>query len=269
VAKPIDEQWWRSLLEGTDPDLARFQRLFRRIPSAPRCKLCNAPFSRPGSLVLGPLGFRRWAANGSMCSVCTRGLDKMRGGAEVDATFLFADIRGSTSIAEHTSPAEFHALLDRFYGAVGRAVDQNGGLVDKYLGDGVVAMFVPVFTQGVQPEKAAIDAGLAMLRATGHAAGERPWLPIGVGVHSGPAFVGVMGTEGGQLDFTGVGDTVNTAARLGSVSADGELLVSVASAERAGLAIAGLERRRLELKGRQEPVDVVVLGSGAEIYEVA
>jgi adenylate cyclase len=72
--------------------------------------------------------------------------------------------------------------------------------------------------------------------------------------------VGVVGLGGGALDFTGVGDTVNTAARLGSVAEAGELLVSLAAAERAGLALDGLEHRHLEVKGREEPVDVVVLG---------
>jgi adenylate cyclase len=149
--------------------------------------------------------------------------------------------------------------LERFYQAAASAIDNVGGLVDKYLGDGVVALFVPVFTHDEAPAVAGINAGRALLAATGHGPGETPWLPIGVGVHAGPAFVGVLGTEGGTLDFTGVGDTVNTAARLGSVAEDGELLVSEAAAAKAGFDTAGLEHRRLELKGREEPVDIVVL----------
>lgn len=261
MGKPLDEHFWRSMLEGTDPSLTRFQRMFRRLPNAPRCKLCNAPFRRPGSLLIRPFGYRRWPANPSLCSICARGLEQVRGGAEIEATFLFADIRGSTAIAEHMRPEALHALLERFYVAAAQAIDAAGGLVDKYLGDGVVAMFVPVFTQGNAPAMAGIAAGQGLLRSTGHGAGSSPWLPVGVGVHAGPAFVGVMGTEGGALDFTGVGDTVNTAARLGSVAGAGELLVSVVAAEQAGLATAGLEHRRLQLKGRDEPVDVVVLGA--------
>jgi adenylate cyclase len=247
------------MLDGTDPDLARYQRMFRRLASAPRCKLCSAPFGRPGSLFIRPFGYRRWPSNPALCTICARGLEKVRGGAEIDATFLFADIRGSTGIAERLRPGEFHALLGRFYDAAAHAVDDAGGLVDKYLGDGVVALFVPVFTRGVAPAAAAIRAGQVLLRAlrSGSDAGRQ--LPVGVGVHAGPAFVGVLGTEGGALDFTGVGDTVNTAARLGSVAEAGELLVSIAAAERANLALEGLERRRLEVKGREEPVDVVVV----------
>ena len=259
MSKALTDAQWRAFLEGTDEDLVRLQRMFRRLPKAPRCKMCNAPFSRPGSLLMRPLGFRRWSANSTLCTICARGLQKERGGAEVDASFLFADIRGSTGMAEHTSPAEFRALLERFYGAAAHAIDNAGGLVDKYLGDGVVALFVPVFTQGSSPAGAAIEAGVALLRALGNGPGATPWLPVGIGVHAGLAFVGVVGTEGGTHDFTGLGDTVNTAARLGSVAAAGELLVSTAAAERAGLAAETLEHRRLEVKGREEPIDVVVL----------
>jgi len=263
------EEFWRTFLTGADPDLVKLQRLFRKMPSAPRCKMCNAPFARPGSLLLRPFGWRRWAANPTLCTICARGLQNHRGGAEVDAAFLFADIRGSTSMAERLSPGAFHALLERFYKAAAMAIDDNHGLVDKYMGDGVVALFIPVITQEVLPERAAIDAGRAILAATGHGAGETPWLPVGVGVHAGTAFVGIVGTEGGTNDFTGVGDVVNTAARLGSEAADGELLVSSATMASAGFDVAGLESRRLSLKGKEDPVDVVVLGADTPAATIA
>jgi len=263
VAKPTVEEFWRSFLEGTDPDLLKLRRLMHRLPSAPRCKMCAAPFARPGSILVRPFGFKRWAANSALCSICARGLDKEVGGVEVEATFLFADIRDSTAIAERTSPGDFHAMLERFYVAAAKAVDVSGGLVDKYIGDGVVALYVPAFTIEVAPALAAVRAGQALLEAIGSSPRGKASLPVGVGVHSGPAFVGVMGTEGGVLDFTGVGDTVNIAARLGSVAAAGELLVSEVSARQAGIDTAGLERRRLELKGREERVEVVVLGASA------
>ncbi|HYN70580.1 MAG TPA: adenylate/guanylate cyclase domain-containing protein, partial [Candidatus Eisenbacteria bacterium] len=243
------DEMWRDLLEGNDPDLTRMQRFFRRIPNAPRCKICAMPFGRPGSLLSRPLGFRRWAANPTLCTFCARGLDKERGGAEIEATFLFADIRGSTGLAETLRPTEFHALLERFYHVAAQAIDADGGLVDKYLGDGVVAMFVPVFARAGGPAASAIRAGRAILAATGHGTASPPWVPVGIGIHTGPAFVGVMGTEGGQLDFTGVGDAVNIAARLGSAGGAGELLVSTATATSAELDTTGLEGRTLELKG--------------------
>ena len=259
-----NDEMWRGLLEGTDPDLVRVERFFRRFPSAPRCKMCAKPFGRPGSFVFGPLGSRRWPTNPTLCTICSRGLEKGRGGAEIEATFLFADIRGSTTLAEGLRPGAFHALLERFYAVAADAIDANGGLLDKYLGDGVVAFFVPLFAaEAGGPAAGAIRAGGAILAKTVHGGSSAPWVPVGIGIHTGPAYVGVMGTEGGQLDFTGVGDAVNIAARLGSAGAAGELLVSTATAASAGLDTTGLETRRLELKGRAEPVDVVVLGATA------
>jgi adenylate cyclase len=257
-----NDEMWRNMLEGNDPGLIRTQRFMRHFPGSPRCKMCAAPFGRPGKFLVAPLGYKRWTANPTMCSICARGLDKGLGGAEINATFLFADIRDSTALAERLRPAEFHVLLDRFYRICAKAIDDAGGLVDKYLGDGVVALFVPAFApeQG-SPAASAIQAGRTIVARVGGSDGAEA-IPVGVGVHSGLAYVGVMGTEGGQLDFTGVGDTVNTAARLGSVATAGELLVSIAAATEAGLETVGLERRTLELKGRAEAVDVVVISAG-------
>ena len=265
MAKDVEEsmdETWRRMLEGNDLALSRLQRQFRRIPKAPRCKLCNAPFGRPGSLFMAPLGWGRWPANPTMCRICARGLDQGKGGAEIHATFLFADIRGSTTLAEHLRPAQFQALLDRFYTICALAIDAGGGLLDRYLGDGVVAFFVPVFANEHSPAAGAIEAGRSIIRDVLGGDG-REAIPVGVGVHSGLAYVGVMGNEGGHLDFTGVGDTVNTAARLGSEAGAGELLVSTASAEEARLATEGLERRTLQLKGKEELVDVVIITTGA------
>src|SRR6476661_8421386 len=162
--RQIDEAYWRDLLEGTAPNLNRLKRLQRRLPSAPRCKLCESPFGPPGYALMRTLGHRRWAANPALCTVCVQDLERQRGGAEVDATFLFADIRGSTGLAERLSPGDFRRLLDRFYLAAARAIDEAGGVVDKYLGDGVVGMFVPAFKAGVRPARAGIEAGLGILQ---------------------------------------------------------------------------------------------------------
>jgi len=257
------DRHWQQFVDGDLEGLESIKRFFRRVPAAPRCKLCQAPFAGPGGTVLRITPFRRWRSNSALCTICTGSLGDDVGGAEGEATFLFADIRGSTTLAEHLRPAEFQAILQRFYRVAAMAIDANGGLVDKYLGDGVVAFFVPAFTGQVSPPSAAIRAGQAILDGVGPRDGAAAWLPVGVGVHAGLAYIGILGTEGGQLDFTGVGDAVNTAARLGSVAGAGELLVSSDAAGRANLETGGLERRTLELKGRQEPVEVVVLTQAA------
>jgi class 3 adenylate cyclase len=89
-------------------------------------------------------------------------------------------------------------------------------------------------------------------------------VPVGVGVHTGVSFVGTVG-EGDAVDFTALGDTVNAAARIASMAGAGELLISEMAAEAAGLDTSGLERRTLELRGREKPVDVWVGAAGEPV----
>jgi adenylate cyclase len=180
-----------------------------------------------------------------------------RGGAEVELSLLFADVRGSTALAEGISPAEFGELLNRFYEISSRVIDEEGGMVDKYLGDGVFALFVPGFT-GPDHARHAIAAGRRLLSAS-KAGADDARIPVGVGVHSGTAFTGVVGGTPEMLDFTAVGDAVNVAARLGSMAAPGQLLVSADTVTNAEMDATGFERRRLRLEGRQEEIDTFVV----------
>jgi adenylate cyclase len=246
---------WRAILMGQARGLERTKKLVGWMPSPPRCKLCLAPLRGVGSLVLRPFGFGPSKLNRRLCNACFNGVKEQPGGAEVELSLLFADVRGSTSLAERMPAHEFSRLISRFYGAAADAVDNRNGLVDKFVGDEVVALFVPGFA-GEEHATRAIAAGQDLLRETGND-GPEPWLPVGAGVHTGVAFVGRVG-EGDACDFTAVGDAVNTAARLASAAGPGELLVSRAAADAAGFDATGLEARTLELRGRDETVDAVV-----------
>ena len=101
-----------------------------------------------------------------------------------------------------------------------------------------------------------MKAARELLMETGHGKGE-PWIPVGIGVHTGLSYVGYIG-EGDALDFTALGDTVNTAARLTSMAKTGEIVISNATVSAAGLDTSGLERRTLELRGREQSVDAWV-----------
>lgn len=178
------------------------------------------------------------------------------GGAEVEATMLFADIRGSTALAEALSSADFHHLLDRFYTTASTVVFDHDGTVDKFVGDELVAMFFPLLT-GDRHAAQGIEAAQALLRATGHAEPAGPWVPLGAGVHTASVWFGAVG-RGAHVELTAVGDAVNTTARLASMAAAGEILVTTEAASAAGLD-AALERRQLELKGKQLVTEVVSL----------
>jgi len=236
------------------------RRISRAIPSDPRCKLCDSPFGRPGN-VLRFLGFGPSRINRRICSGCIRALEKRPGGAEVEATFLFADVRGSTALAESVGAEEFRRLMARFYAEAAAAVDARNGIVDKFAGDELVALFIPGFA-GPDHAAAAVDAARELLFRTGHRDGA-PWLPLGAGVHVGSAYIGTVG-ENEALDFTALGDPVNTAARLAGVAGAGEILVSVIAAEAAGLDTEGAETRSLELRGRSQSLEAVVLSVAAQ-----
>jgi adenylate cyclase len=180
------------------------------------------------------------------------------GGAEIILTMLFADVRGSTTMAERMSAREFSQLINRFYKAATHVLIQADAMVDRLLGDEAIGLFIPGFAGPEHPRRA-VEAAQELLRLTGHREAKGPWLPVGIGVHTGPAYVGVVGSEESTADFTALGDSVNTTARLASQAGAGEILVSDATISSAGLNITGLEHRQLELKGKSEPIGVHVM----------
>ena len=261
----VEEIWRHYLTTGDMPkDLGapwfmsrRLKPLIKHLPSDPRCRLCDLPFHGLGGLFTRSIGVTISTLNPHICNMCEEAIQQLNGGAEIETSLIFADIRGSTGIAEKLSPAEFSRLIDRFYTAASKVLFKKNGLLEKLIGDEVAGFFVPGFA-GPQHARAAIEAGEEILRVTGHADPGGPWLPVGVGVHTGLAYVGAVGAGGGVPDITVLGDTVNTASRIASQAGPGELLFSEAAREGAKLPSAGLETRHLSLKGRTDPIDVWV-----------
>jgi adenylate cyclase len=191
---------WRRVLMGTDSSLPRLRRMWSRIPASPRCKLCAAPFRGPGRVLTRVMLHGASSSNPLLCNACFGKIRRFPGGAEIEISVLFADIRGSTGIAERTSAAGFRQLVQHFYHRAAKAIDDNGGVIDKFLGDGIMVLLIPVVA-GEEHARRAVEAGEALLAAVGD-----PMLVRGgVGVHTGEAFVGAMGTDD-KLDFTALGD---------------------------------------------------------------
>ena len=159
-------------------------------------------------------------------------------------------------MAEGMRPAEFHQVIDRFYQATTAVLIRSEELIDKLVGDEVVAYFIPGLA-GVEHAKKAINAAKQILEVTGHNEPEGPWIPVGAGVHTGTAFFGTVSTKAAITDITALGDAVNASARLSAAAAAGELLISEAAYQAARLNLKGLEERNLELKGRAAPLKVV------------
>ncbi len=131
-------------------------------------------------------------------------------------------------------------------------------MVDRLLGDEAIGLYLPGFS-GLEHPRKAVEAAQELLKITGHNDSKGPWLPVGIGVHTGPAYVGVVGSEESTADFTALGDNVNITARLASQAGAGEILVSDATYTAANLDLPILERRQLALKGKSEPIGVHVL----------
>lgn len=252
----VRSEEWRAILTGTDRGLIRLRKIWNRVPSSPRCKFCASPFKGPGRVLTKLIMHGQSNQNPLFCNACFSDLAKHPGGAEVEISVLFADVRGSTGLAEQTTAARFRDLIQEFYRATSGAIDRNGGLIDKFMGDGVMALFIPIIA-GENHSARAIQAGEDVLSAARSQRLTEGGVRIGVGVHSGPAFVGTVGS-GDRLDFSALGDTVNIAARLGSVAGPGELVVGRLSWDRAQRDLSGVEARQIPISGRTIGLDVIV-----------
>jgi len=233
--------------------------IFRALPADPRCQICYIPFSGVGGFISKRLlDVTPSPLNPHMCNVCERFAERFLGGVEMEVSVLFADIRGSTPLAEKMSTREFSHLIRRFYNAAVKPLYANNALIEKFVGDGLTAFFVPAFA-GPNHARTAIKAGREILKATGHGEGKTPWLPVGVGVNTGMAYIGSMKVESGRTDISILGDTVNTTARLCSEAAAGELLIGNHAKIASDLPLDGHEKRTLSLKGKQTSVDAWVI----------
>lgn len=181
------------------------------------------------------------------------------GGVSQTITILFADIRGFTRISEHAPPEKIVGLLNRYFSAMTDIIFAHGGTLDKYLGDGLMALFgAPTAT----PDDAsnALNAAVAMqrrliginreLKDEGFAE-----IGVGMGLHTGEAIIGYVGSDK-RSEYTAIGDTVNTSSRLESNARGGEILISDATAKAAHSRYKLKAREPITVKNRQQPVNL-------------
>jgi adenylate cyclase len=179
------------------------------------------------------------------------------GGVLQTITVLFADIRGFTRISEHAPPEKIVQLLNRYFSAMTDIIFAHGGTLDKYLGDGLMALFgAPTVT----PKDAsnAIAAAVAMQRRMLSINDELreegfPEIGIGIGLHTGEVTVGYIGSER-RSEYTAIGDAVNTSSRLESNAKAGEILVSEVTAKAAHSRYQLAAREPISVKNREQPV---------------
>jgi len=185
-------------------------------------------------------------------------------GREMEIAVMFTDLRGFTTLAEHMLPYDTVFLLNRYFAEMGKVIEAEGGHLDKFLGDGIMALFGlengP--EAGARAALAAARGMIARLELLNRELAddlEQP-LKVGIGIHLGTAIVGDMG-YGTATQLTAIGDVVNTASRLESMTKElgVPLVVSADLAVLAGLAEGSGQRHTLAIRGRQQPLAVVAL----------
>jgi adenylate cyclase len=217
-----------------------FMRVMRHLPSDPRCRLCNAPYGGIGGRVMRRFGYGPSRKNPGLCNTCFE-MAPM-GGVEMEIGVLFADVRGFTEMSQDMTPDEVAELLAPFYSAASRILSRSA-IIDKLVGDEVMALYVPQLLSKDFEDDMVRDA----LELLGEAR-----LRIGVGVDVGPAYVGNVGA-GDVKDFTALGDVVNTASRLQSAAAAGQVVLSERLFARLRSAHPAARPASLTLKGKREP----------------
>jgi adenylate cyclase len=250
---PAEFRFWRKYSEFG-------RKLYLRLPSDPHCYECGVPMAGFGGNLLRFMGSAPSSFSPRLCSGCEKSARKYEVGAEVELTMIFADVRDSTPLAEAKGPSGFKEIIGRFYKETSKVLIEHNAMVNRLMGDQVIALFVPRFV-GKNHAGVALDAAKDLLRVTGHGheAGIEPWIPVGAGVHTGTAYVGAVGAADGVTEIAVLGSAANLCARLSSKAAAGEILISEESVKSGNLDITGLESRSLELKGVSQPVLVRVM----------
>jgi adenylate cyclase len=256
--EPLTPEDWEAYFRfGAQPTSRAFKRVLRALPSTPRCGYCGAPFAGLGGRLVRPMGYRPSRKNPNLCSTCVELAPP--GGMTIEIGVLFADLRGFTSDSESRTPAEVSTELRRFY-AHAEKVFFPEAIIDKLIGDEVMALYIPPFVEpGATDDTlerrrhiAHVMLGHAreLLERVGYGAGGAPDFNIGIGLDFGAAFIGNIG-DTAVHDFTAVGDVVNTASRLQGHAAAGEVVVSSRLVELLPEPVG--EPEQLVLKGKQEP----------------
>jgi adenylate cyclase len=244
---------WVAILRG-ESALAFTQRAGRRMfalmPSASRCKFCNAPFKGRYAGALGAVGYTPSRKNPHLCARCIEHAPE--GGAIVPVAVLFADVRGYTALCEQLQPDEVTELVQRFYETSSAALLAQEGLLGQIAGDEIEGLFVPGLA-GPNYRRKAVEAARSLVRAVRYTESVAGSLEVGIGVASGEEFVGNV-AGGGYKDFAAIGHVTNTAARLTDNARDGQIVVDTETYKDVARAFPDARRRDLTLKGKDAPV---------------
>lgn len=181
------------------------------------------------------------------------------GGEKRTCTFIFTDLRGFTALSESVSPEQVTYIMNKVLTAQQRAVQKYGGMVDKYIGDAMMAIFNAPLDM-IDHEKTAVDCGVEIMKNIAILNQELqsenlPGIAIGIGINTGEAIVGNMGSES-RFDYTAIGDAVNTAARLESATKEREVNILIGESTKLMCGYHLLELEPIMVKGKSKPLKI-------------
>lgn len=251
--EPTDgnSELWATVFGPGHPDLKKQHKMHKLMPSVRRCRMCFVPFGGIGGWIMSKRGKGPSSRNQHYCNACDGFLEAFPGGAEVEMSILYVDIRNSVSAAEGAAAADVSKRVNGFLKRATDIITQGDGFVMAFYGDCVVAVWPPGFS-GPDHAKKALSTARA-LRETFDPADN---VPAGTGVHTDTVYIGTVEAGKGTFrDISIFGHGVNVTARLATAAKAGEALASDASATPAGLSMSNAQT--LEMKGMTQPVTAV------------
>ncbi|BCH21456.1 adenylate cyclase [Mesorhizobium sp. L-8-10] len=229
------------------------------------------PIRGPLAIPFRAFGITRSKMNPNICTICERSFRRIKGKQHITATatILFADIRGYTHLSDRIDPAVLGEIVSTFQDQCAQSIWAHDGIVNKQMGDGLMAIFnfpIRIERHAAAAIGAAIDIQrrcAEVLERLGSSSGELPdkAIGVGVGIHSGEVEIGEFSSF--RSDFTAIGGTVNLTSRLESQAAAGEILVSAEVAAAAPDLVGDAVSRSFTLKGIDQPVSAYALRTHA------
>ena len=244
-----NEALWYQVFQEGHPVLLGKQKRFLMLPGRSRCKLCYAPLTGIGGWITRRLGLEPSSRNPFFCNACDGFLQAYPGGAEVDLSILFCDLRGSVPLSASMSPKEFKELITFMRETIIPVLWQAEGFVLQFQGDAVIGVWPPGFS-GKDHARKAVAGAMKLPDALERSPFHGRALPVGIALHTGRAYLGTVASVNGDLqDVSAFGFEVNVAARLATAAKAGEVLISEAALRAAGREFGEMALQSYDLKG--------------------
>lgn len=248
-----EELWYQVFQEG-HPVLLGKQKKFSLLPGRSRCKMCYAPLTGLGGWITRRMGLEPSSRNPSFCNACDGFLKTYPGGAEIDLSILFCDLRGSVSLSASMTPKEFMQLITFMRETIIPVLWRAEGFVLQFQGDSVIGVWPPGFS-GKEYASKAVNGSMQLPRALEQTPFKGRALPVGMALHTGRAYLSTVASLNGDMqEVSAFGFDVNVAARLADSAKAGEVLISEAALKAAHRPIDEDTLRSYELKGVDAPV---------------